>query len=97
MTRSLYFIRENKTNTWCVSSKHETFWEDFSEAAVFLQKKNADAAVKSMLNGIDPKKSSYPYWEAQGKRYAIDSEWINEHSSLLVPEFEVVEFTLQQK
>ena len=94
MTRSLYFIRENNTDTWCVSSRHKSFMSDFSEAAVFLKKKNADAAIKDMLNRIDPKKTGYPYWQANDRRYASDPDWTDERSAVLVPDFEVVEFTL---
>lgn len=95
--RELYFIREKKTNTWCYSSKHESFSTDFNAAAVFLQKENAEKAIRAMSNGIDPKKSCFPYWEAAGQRYTISESHLNEHSKLLVPDFEVVTFILTPK
>ena len=49
MTRVIYFIREKNTNSWCTTSRHADFSEDIDNAIVFLQKENAEKAIKKML------------------------------------------------
>lgn len=102
--RQLYFIKEKNTATWCYSSKHRSFCDEFDVAAIFLQKENAEKAIKEMTRGIDPNKTTWPYWMADGKSYtavpdrACDAGVANGAVEiiLLVPEFEVVAFTLNE-
>jgi len=94
--RTVYFIKEKKTDTWCYSSKHQSFSSEFEVAAVFLQKENAEKAIKSMLIGIDPKRCQCPSWYANSQRYSIDESNLDDYTKLLVPEFEIVAFNLIQ-
>jgi len=97
--RQLFFIREKNTDTWCTSSKHKYFCDDFLEAAIFLSEDNAKKAIKEMKNGLDPKKVSGPctwrVWsETDDRRYTPLPDRISEYTALLVPDFEVVPFRL---
>jgi len=96
--RQIYLIKDTKTNTWCYSSKQQRFSNDFNIAAIFMQKENADKAIKTMKRGIDPKTSSYPYWSAYiddiEHRFAGSEEFVNQYSQFLIPELEVIAFNL---
>jgi len=95
MTRKIYFIREKNSNTWCSSSKHSDFADDFDYAAVFLRKENADKAIKEMTRGLNPKYSTFPYWRLRETNYrGMDTG--REEVPLLVPEFEAVGFELNE-
>jgi len=103
--RSVFLIREKNTNTWCSSSKHSAFADDFDFAVIFLNGPNAEKAVKEMIRGLNPKYSTFPAWSLRdvtvaGSQEGLDKfiEWNNTGQnwlpSLVIPDFEVVEFNL---
>lgn len=95
MTRKLYFIREKDSNTWCSSSKHAEFVDDFDAAAVFLKKENAEKAIKEIVRGYNPKYSTFPYWYLRGQIVrGMDAG--REDTPLVVPTFEAVGFELHE-
>jgi len=106
MTRYIYFIREKTTGTWCYSSEHSGFSENFETAAIFLNEKNATKAIKVMNDIFNPKKCSFPDWTVDGTSYSGSIEGF-EHfrevkrthpdfviPELKIPEFEVVKFAV---
>jgi len=95
VTRRIYLIREKNTNTWCVSSKHSDFYNDFDNAAVFLKKENAEKAIKEMMRMLDPKKSRYPYWMLNNITYrGLDLGRTD--IPLIIPEMKAVAFELNE-
>lgn len=97
--RQIFCIREKKTSTWCISSKHRNFSNNFEESAIFLKEDNAAKAIKEMYSGMDPKKSTgpcrwYVFTETKIENYTPLLERTDSYTALLEPEFEIVHFNL---
>ena len=69
MSRQVFCIKEETTNTWCRSSKFIDFTTAFDEAAIFLTKENVDKAAKDMVRRLTPKYNPSAYWSANRVRY----------------------------
>lgn len=95
MTRKIYFIREKDSNTWCSSSKHSEFVDDFDYASVFLKKENAEKAIKEITRGLSPKYSNFPYWYLRGQ-VVRGMDVGREDIPLVIPRFEAVGFELNE-
>lgn len=95
MTRKIYFVREKDSNTWCSSSKHSEFVDDFDSAAVFLKKENAEKAIKEMMRALNPKYNNFPYWRLRSQ-VVRGMDVGREGTPLVVPIFEAVGFELHE-
>ena len=51
--KSLFVIRDKNTNSFCSSAKHHYFNTDVNSASLFDSQKNADKAIRSMVNFLD--------------------------------------------
>lgn len=50
---SRYVIRERGTNSFCTSTGYKSFSLDLEEAAIFVNKANAQKAIKTMFGKLD--------------------------------------------
>lgn len=51
--KSLFVIRDKNTNSFCSSAKHHFFDTDVNSASLFDSQKNAEKAIRSMVNFLD--------------------------------------------
>lgn len=90
---SLFVIREKNTGAFCTSSKFKHFDADLQKAAMFNQRKNAEAAARKMFAGAD-KGQVNPYGGWCWRVYSEDGSIHDFHHALLN---EYIEFLKNSK
>lgn len=105
--RSIFMLKETITGSWCISAKHESFSHNFDNASIFLQRKNAEKAVKEILAGLGSPQFSTWYYEQDTcvisqEAYDHYVDRARQYNQSWVPELrpmklEVVEFEINEK
>lgn len=87
--RSIFCIKDINTGTWCESSKFAHFSHDISNAAIYVNSKNAEKTIRDIYKRFK--------WSS---RWVIDDEHltINDDEELRkeYPQLEVIRFNMQE-